>query len=103
MFYFSRHFIAGTDPERQARFNASWRLSEVRFCHRLITTVWGTVFVGELAVRIVLIYTLSAALVLIISPILIGTLTIVTMIWAFGYGRRVRLRVLRPFSHIAGT
>src|SRR5207302_6854083 len=36
MFYFSRHFIAGTDPERQARFNAAWQFPEVRFCHRLI-------------------------------------------------------------------
>jgi hypothetical protein len=101
MFYFSRHFIAGTDEERQARFNASWQLPEVRFCHRLITTVWGCVFVGELITRIILIYTLPAELVLIISPILIGTLTIVTMVWAFSYGHRVRLRALSHFSQTA--
>ena len=94
MFYFGRYFIAGTAPERQARFNASWQLAEVRFCHRLITTVWGCVFVGELIVRIVLIYSLPAAMVLVISPILIGILTITTMTWAFSYGHRVRLRAL---------
>ena len=94
MFYFGRHFIAGTDVERLARFNASWQLPEVRFCHRLITLVWGFVFVGELLLRIFLIYTLSAALVLIISPVLIGVLTIATMVWAFSYGHRVRLRAL---------
>lgn len=94
MFYFGRHFIAGTDPERLGRFNASWQLPEVRFCHRLITTVWGFVFVGELLLRIFLIYTLSAALVLVISPVLIGVLTITTMVWAFSYGHRVRLRAL---------
>jgi hypothetical protein len=94
MFYFARYFIAGTDPARQARFNTAWQFPEVRFCHRLITTVWGCAFVGELAARIVLIYNLPAALLLVISPILIGVLTISTMVWAFAYGHRVRLRVM---------
>lgn len=98
MFYFSRHFIAGTDPQRQARFNSAWQLREVRFCHRLITVVWGSVFVGELILRIVLIYTLPAAMVLVISPVLIGVLTIATMLWAFSYGHRVRLRAMVQLS-----
>ncbi len=94
MFYFGRYFMAGGDPQRQARFNAAWQLPEVRFCHRLITSVWGCAFVGELILRIILIYNVSASTVLIVSPILIGTLTTITMIWAFSYGRRVRLRAL---------
>jgi hypothetical protein len=56
---------------------------------------------GELLIRIVLIYTLSAVLVLIISPLMIGTLTIVTMIWAFSYGHRVRLRALSQLTQTA--
>jgi hypothetical protein len=102
MFYFARHFIAGTDPERLARFGLSWQLPEVRFCHRLITVVWGTVFVGELILRIILIYRVSAATVLVVSPILLGTLTLVTMIWAFSYGHRVRLRALAQLSQAGG-
>jgi hypothetical protein len=94
MFYFNRYFVAGTDPQRQATFNAAWKLREVRFCHRLITIVWGCVFVGELILRIFLIYLLPAAMVLVISPILIGVLTIMTMLWAFSYGHRVRLRAV---------
>jgi hypothetical protein len=101
MFYFARHFIAGTDAQRQARFNAGWQLREVRFCHRLITAVWGSVFVGELILRIVLIYSVSAATVLIVSPILLGTLTIAAMIWAFRYGDRVRLRALARLNQLA--
>ena len=101
MFYFGRHFMAGTDPQRQARFNAAWQLPEVRFSHRLITSVWGCVFVGELMVRIVLIYNVPAATVLIVSPFLIGGLTIVTMIWAFSYGHRVRLRALAQLSQVS--
>lgn len=100
MFYFARYFVAGTDPARQARFNASWQFAEVRLCHRLTTTVWGCAFLGELIVRIVLIYHLPAALVLIVSPILIGVVTIGTMIWAFAYGQRVRLRVMARFQQM---
>lgn len=94
MFYFARYFVAGTDPARQARFNAAWQFPEVRFCHRLITIIWGCAFVGELVIRIILIYNLPAAVVLVVSPILIGVLTISTMIWAFAYGYRVRMRVM---------
>ena len=80
MFYFSRYFVAGTDRQRQDRFNSAWQFPEVPFCHRLITTVWACVFVGELFVRLALIHRLPAALVLVISPILLGVLTIGTMI-----------------------
>lgn len=98
MFYFARHFMAGEDLQRQQRFNQAWRLPEVRFCHRLITCVWGSVFVGELILRIVLIYNVPAATVLVVSPVLVGTLTVSTMIWAFSYGHRVRLRALAQLN-----
>jgi hypothetical protein len=99
MFYFSRYFIAGTDPVRQARFNSAWQFADVRFCHRLITTVWGLVFLGELILRIILIYQLPAAVVLVVSPILIGVLTIGTMVWAFRYGHQVRLRAVARLNN----
>jgi hypothetical protein len=100
MFYFARHFMAGADAQRQARFNAAWQLPKVRFSHRLITSVWGCVFAGELILRIILIYNFSAAAVLIISPVLLGTLTVATMIWAFSYGHRVRVRALAQLNQI---
>lgn len=103
MFYFARHFIAGNDPQRQARFNVAWQLREVRFCHRLITTVWGCVFVGELVIRIALIYHASTATVLIVSPALLGALTITAMIWAFSYGHRVRLRALAQLDQVTSS
>jgi len=75
-------------------------LPEVRFSHRLITSVWGCVFVGELILRVILIYRVSASTVLILSPILIGTLTIVTMVWTFSYAHRVRLRTSGQFKEV---
>jgi len=93
MFYFGRYFT-GPDPKRVAGYDSAWQLPHVRFAHRLITTVWGCVFVGELIVRIILIYNESAAVVLVASPILLGTLTIATIIWTFRYASRVRKRAL---------
>jgi hypothetical protein len=101
MFYFGRHFMAGADPHRRARFNAAWQLPEVRYSHRVITSVWGCVFVGELILRIILIYHVSASTVLILSPLLVGTLTIVTMAWSFSYGHRVRLRASGQLNQVA--
>ena len=98
MFYLGRYFMAGKDPQRQARFNASWQVPEVRFSHRLVTSVWGCAFIGDLILRIILIYNTSASTVLIVSPILIGTVTTVTMIWTFSYGRRVRSRALNRLN-----
>ena len=57
---------------------------------------------GELILRIILIYHVPASTVLIISPILIGTLTIVTIIWTFGYAHRVRLRASAELNQIPG-
>jgi hypothetical protein len=92
MFYFGRYFMAGNDPGKREKFDASWQWPEARFAHRLITTVWGIVYAGEFAVRVLLIYTLPVTYVLAISPILMGTLTICTLLWTFRYVRRLRKR-----------
>ncbi len=99
MFYFGRHFMAGNDPERRREFDATWHRPGVPFVHRLITGVWGAAFVGEFVIRVALIYTLPAAWVLVLSPIVLGAITIGTFVWTFVYVRRVRRRaaaVQRP-------
>ena len=92
MFYFGRHFLAGDDPAARAEFDAGWQRPGVRVVHRLITVVWGSAFLGEFAIRIALVYTLPAAAVLVISPIILGVITIGTFTWTFAYVRRVRQR-----------
>jgi len=58
--------------------------------------VWGIILNA-----IVPLLHVSASTVLFLSPILIGTLTIVTMIWAFSYGHRVRVRASGKLSQVA--
>src|SRR5438445_10765841 len=108
MLQYSSMFSAGYNHcfgpymQRQARFISASQFTELRFSLRLITSVWVCVFVGDLILRIILIYDVSASTVLIISPILIGTLTVFTMIWTFRYGHRVRLRASAQLNQVRG-
>lgn len=90
MFYFGRFFAAGSDPVRRARFDGLWQYEGFRRVQRIMTLVWGLVFVGEFTVRVVLIYTVSPATVLAVSPIVLGSATLLTVLWTFSYAARAR-------------
>ena len=93
MFYFGRFFMAGKDPQKREIYNARWQNPVARRGHRLITLVWGVVYVGEFLVRIIMVYSLSAPVVLIVSPFIIGFATIFTIIWTFWYAKKIRERL----------
>jgi hypothetical protein len=92
MFYVGRQFMAGKDPVKLAEFNARWHVPYGRFVHRLITVVWGVAYVGEFVVRVILVYTLPTAVVLAISPIILGGITIAAIVWTFAYARHAEKR-----------
>jgi hypothetical protein len=58
-----------------------------------VTLVWDLVYVGEFLVRIILVYSLPAPVVLIVSPFIIGFTTIFTIIWMFWYAKKIRERI----------
>lgn len=103
MFYFGRFFMTGNDPFRRARYDASWSLPEVRRGTRWVTAVWGCIFVGELLIRIALIFALSPALVLVLSPLVLGVLTVGGIVWSLAYGQRMRQRVLPRLERPGAT
>jgi hypothetical protein len=94
MFHFARYFIAGANQGLQARLDAGWQFAELRFCHRLITIVWGCMFIAEFVIRIILIYLAPTAVVLVITPVLMGLLIVITLVWSLRYAYKVRDRVL---------
>jgi hypothetical protein len=100
MFYFGRYFMAGGDPTRRRRYEASWALPEVRFANRLVTVVWGSVYLGEFAVRLALIFLVPVAWVLVISPLLLGSVTLVTIVWTFRYAKRARERAIPKIDEL---
>jgi hypothetical protein len=92
MFYFGRQMMTKGDPEKIAEFDARWKYPYARFVNRLITIVWGCAFVGEFVLRVILVNTLSTAAVLLISPFLIGAITVGTILWTFAYARYAQKR-----------
>jgi hypothetical protein len=90
MFFVGRVFAAGNDPVKRAEFDASWQNPKGRRRHRVINLVWGLLFVAEFAFRAVLIYTVSPATVLAVSPAVLGAATILTITWTFRYASRAR-------------
>lgn len=58
--------------------------------HRIITLVWGLVFASEFTLRVILIYTVSTAVVLAVSPVVLGSATRPTILWTFSYAARSR-------------
>ncbi|MEJ2217558.1 MAG: hypothetical protein P8099_13185 [Gemmatimonadota bacterium] len=95
MFYFGRFFTAGNDPARRARFDATWQYARARKTHRIITLVWGLLYLGEFTVCAALIYTQPITTVLAVSPLLFGSATILAIIWTFRYARKARERAIR--------
>lgn len=93
MFYFARYFMAGNDPQKRTLMDARWQNPRVRRAHRLVTVVWGLVYTGEFIVRTILVYRVSAPVVLVVAPFLTGVATILTVIWTFWYAFRVRARI----------
>jgi len=89
MFYFARYFIAGKDPQRRAAFETRAREPRFRRGLQTVTAVWGLVYAGEFMIRMLLVYTVPAPVVLSVSPVMTGTATIVAVVWSFGYRRRL--------------
>jgi hypothetical protein len=93
MFYFGRYFMAGNDSEKRHKFESGWDVPTIRRGHRLITTVWGFVYLGEFVIRVILVYTQPAAVVLAVTPFVLGSATILTIIWTFRYVHKLRGRI----------
>ncbi len=92
MFYFGRYFMTRNDPSQRAEFEARWQYPKVRTTHRLITLVWGAIFLAEFVIRIILVYVLSTALFLFLAPVIQGLLAVAAIIWTFRYVHSIRTR-----------
>lgn len=104
IFYFGRHFMAGTDPMLRERYDRSWCLESVRRAGRDITVLWGAILVGELAMRVAMVFMLPAAWVLVLSPCLLGGLTLAALVWTLRFAGRLRQDVqplLEPESPVS--
>jgi hypothetical protein len=93
MFYIGRQFSAGDDPAQIAEFNALWQSAGARRTFRVMTAVWAIGWLGEVALRAVMVWRLSIGEVLAISPFVFNGITIGLIAWTVSYGRRGRKRL----------
>ena len=86
-FYFSRYFVTGNHPENIASFNSMWQYAGFRHTMRLSTVVWGLMLCLEAATRVYLVYHLSIAQFLLVSPFVFYGFLGATMAWTVWYSR----------------
>jgi hypothetical protein len=90
MFYIGRYFATGDEPTKVAAYNQMWQYAYFRHVNRIITLVWGLVYIGEFLLRVAMVSRLSINQVLAISPIVFTALTIGVIAWTFAYARFAR-------------
>jgi intracellular septation protein A len=102
MFYFGRKFATNGTPESVAYWNGLWQYPGFRRTQRVITVVWGLVFIAEAVVRIGLSYALSTSAMVMISSVLPLAVTGLLVFWTISYGRRARTAALARVAATTG-
>jgi hypothetical protein len=90
LFYIGRQMSSAQDPTRKAQFDALWERPRAARVFRVLTLVWGVVWLLECALRIAMAETLAISTVLAISPIVFTAANLGVFGWMFWYIRRVR-------------
>ncbi len=97
MFRFALEMMGEDTPKGQA-FAAMAQYREFRRIFRVITVVWGLVFLAESAVQAVIIETASINAAKQSSNLLPVAVVVVTFLWARDYGRRSQRRGERALA-----
>ena len=85
----------GEDTPRGHAFAEMWSHSEFRHIFRVITVVWGLVFLAESALQAILVETTSINTAKLTSNVLPVVVFVLTFAWTRAYGRHVQRRNVR--------
>ncbi len=91
-YYVYRWFFVRT-PEQLARLDAGWQVPYARFVRRLVTLVWGLVFVGEALLDTYLLYRLPTIQWIAIHPFLFWGTMVAAFGWAILYSRHAQPKI----------
>ncbi len=94
MFYIARQFATGGVRERMKRWDDLWQYPGFRHPMRVMTAMWGTTFVADAMIRVVLVFVLSTSAFLVASQALFYATFVLTMFATIAYGRRAQRRSL---------
>ncbi len=95
MFYINRQFVAGEDPARIEWWNSLWEYPNFRAAQRLVTAVWGIVYLVEAALRVGFALVLPPAQVVTLSPLMAFAVLIALIAWTRRHLLAVRERRIR--------
>lgn len=101
MFYIARQFATGGDPEKIAQWGRNWEQQPgFRRVMRVITAVWGGMFIADALIRVALVFVLSVTTFLIVSQVMFYGMFAVTMWLTMAYSRRERAKAaVRRAAH----
>jgi hypothetical protein len=88
--------MMGEDSPQGLEFAGSWQYPSFRRIFRVITVVWGLVFLAESAVQAIVVETSSISTAKLTSNVLPVAALFLTFGWTRSYGRRAQLRSDRP-------
>ena len=91
----NRQFVAGDDPARLAWWNGLWEIPQFRHAHRLVTAVWGVVYVLEALLRVGAALLLPPEYVVVIGPLMAFGVLIALIAWTRRYLLALRARLTR--------
>jgi hypothetical protein len=89
-FYLMRHFRCGNDAGKIAVFSAQWNQPKFRNACRLVTAVMGLSCLGEFALRVFFVFTMSVPMVLALSTVVFPAIYITMAVWTLWYMRRMQ-------------
>ena len=95
LFYIIRQFAAGDDPARIEWWNGLWQYPRFRFRMRVVTGVWGVVYLLEACLRVAFALTLTPGQVVITSPLMSVGALIALIVWSRRYLIALRDQRLR--------
>lgn len=90
MYYLGREFFSAGEPHRSAAWDARWSGHAFRSALRRITTVWGIGSLFEAALRVGLVFALTPAVTIFLSPALAVMTTILLIVWSILYWLRTQ-------------
>jgi hypothetical protein len=91
MFYVGRQFTAHSAAQVD-EFNAGWQYPAARRLFKVLTVVWGLGWVGEFALRVLMVGTLTIEQVLALSPFVFNGIFIALIAWNVAYVKRAQER-----------
>lgn len=92
-FFLARQFSTKGDPARMAAWDSNWQYPGFRRVFRVMTVIWGVMYLTDALIRVALVFVLSVSVFLVVSQIVLYGTIALTFYASIAYGRRAWKKV----------